>query len=265
MVQDQVPLYIDDPRGAVAVRDIVQTQQQFRSLLQEHFTEHRLGLVSNTGFQAPLFGYSSERNPENPWVFLVAGVHGDEPAGVLGLKDFLEQGDWSWLEHWNVLVIPVANPWGWVYNRRSNGQGLDLNRDFSGKNTQSPEAKLILEWLGTRKPDLVLDLHESISQAYYFYVYNSEGRALVEDFHHDLPFPLDSGHRVSGFETKDGIMEIPGYIPFFLWMGDRLPLASLFLDQTRHVFVVESSRQRPISERRAYHRRALEFFLSQEF
>jgi protein MpaA len=255
------PLYVGDPRGATPSRNLLAIQGEFRGLLAGRFEEHNVGRLAYDGFDGDIFSYTAEGSGDKPWVFLFAGIHGDEPAGVLGLKDFLSLGDWSWLEDWNALILPVANPWGWVFAKRYNGQGIDLNRDFSAKNTQSTEARLILDFLQGRQAKLALDLHESISQAHYFYVYNGDSRSKVQEFHQTIPYPLDSGHKVSGMETREGILEVPAYIPFFLWLADRRPLANLFLDQTPWSFTVESSRQRPLAERRAYHRRALEYFL----
>jgi predicted deacylase len=68
-----------------------------------------------------------------PRVVAVAGIHGDEAAGVLALLDFwqtCEPGDLAG----TVVLVPVANPTAFAaHARRSPVDGLDLNRTFPGR------------------------------------------------------------------------------------------------------------------------------------
>ena len=50
-------------------------------------------------------------------VYLCAGVHGDEPAGVLGLLEWAEENA-RLLSARDVLILPCFNPWGLVNNSR---------------------------------------------------------------------------------------------------------------------------------------------------
>jgi predicted deacylase len=36
----------------------------------------------------------------------------------------------------SIDIVPVANPWGWVYGYRYNGEGEDMNRDFASGRTR---------------------------------------------------------------------------------------------------------------------------------
>lgn len=80
---------------------------------------------------------------ERPLLF-VGGVHGDEPEGVRLAEEFLR-----WLQHEETLnseqirpwiLIPCLNPDGYEKNQRTNGNGVDLNRNFPCRDW-SPEAK----------------------------------------------------------------------------------------------------------------------------
>lgn len=84
--------------------------------------------------------FSAERHGDRPILF-VGGVHGDEPEGVELAKKFLE-----WLQKNNKpnfhswLLIPCLNPDGYSKHERTNGHGVDLNRNFPARDW-SPEAK----------------------------------------------------------------------------------------------------------------------------
>jgi len=98
-------------------------------------------------------------------LFLIARQHGNEPAGTTATLALLEHFaeaptplEQEILKYLRLVVIPVANPDGMVANRRSNGQGVDLNRDW-GKLSQ-PETQLIDWAVRAVRPDAIMDLHE---------------------------------------------------------------------------------------------------------
>ncbi len=62
-------------------------------------------------------------------VYLCAGVHGDEPAGALGLLAWAEDNH-DLLRSAPFLILPCFNPWGLVHNTRHDQAGRDLNRSF---------------------------------------------------------------------------------------------------------------------------------------
>ena len=64
-----------------------------------------------------------------PSLYLCAGVHGDEPAGVVGLLDWA-QANTNILAKRNVVIFPCFNPWGLENNMRYDADGADLNRLF---------------------------------------------------------------------------------------------------------------------------------------
>ncbi|MDH5392063.1 MAG: DUF2817 domain-containing protein [Gammaproteobacteria bacterium] len=73
-------------------------------------------------------------------VLLIGGIHGDEYSSVSILFKWLNTLDkyHSGLFHWK--VIPLLNPDGLLrkHSRRTNGNGVDLNRNFSpGANKQA--------------------------------------------------------------------------------------------------------------------------------
>jgi len=68
-----------------------------------------------------------------PRCVAIAGVHGDEPEGMLALLDFAAQCDPARLRG-TVVLVPVANPPAFAaHQRRGPSDGLDLNRVFPGR------------------------------------------------------------------------------------------------------------------------------------
>ena len=67
------------------------------------------------------------------YVYLMAGVHGDEIEGILALKTFLT---WSKLKTSSLplIIIPVLNVDGHRLGTRVNANGVDLNRNFPSPN-----------------------------------------------------------------------------------------------------------------------------------
>ena len=110
-------------------------------------------------------------NPMAPRLYLSAGMHGDEPAGPLALKQLLEENRWP---EAHLTMIPLLNPGGLAQNRRENENGIDINRDY--RHFRSPEARAHVNWLDTQPSfDLTLLLHEDWeSHGFYCYELNPD-------------------------------------------------------------------------------------------
>src|SRR5262249_44058659 len=61
-------------------------------------------------------------------VYISTGIHGDEPAGPLAALRLLQENRWP--EHFEIVFCPCLNPIGFAANTRTNGEGIDLNRDY---------------------------------------------------------------------------------------------------------------------------------------
>ena len=88
-------------------------------------------------------------------LLVLAGVHGDELAGVLAVPSILEAWNPS---HIRLVVLTPVNPVGTVKHARRNAGGQDINRDFVRFAT--PEARVVREVFDDVRPDFVISLHE---------------------------------------------------------------------------------------------------------
>jgi protein MpaA len=71
------------------------------------------------------------------WVYLIAGVHGDEVEGVYVLQqlfDWLKKDEETNLA---VIVVPIVNIDGYRQGTRVNAHGVDLNRNLPAKSWEA--------------------------------------------------------------------------------------------------------------------------------
>lgn len=106
-------------------------------------------------------------------LFLFGAIHGDEPESRVVCERFLELASAQSGPTWT--VIPVANPDGLFRAQKDNAAGVDLNRNFPSTSWQrahppgydpgahpvsEPETAAIVEILATRKPALIVAVHQ---------------------------------------------------------------------------------------------------------
>jgi predicted deacylase len=100
-------------------------------------------------------------NRSRPRLVALAGIHGDEPEGMLSLLDFWNTCD-PGRQEGTVILVPVANPPAFAaHQRRSPLDGLDLNRIFPGKADGTPSERLAYRLLHEviAGSDFVFTLH----------------------------------------------------------------------------------------------------------
>lgn len=112
-----------------------------------------------------------------PAVFILAGVHGDEPDGVeaaLRLLESLADGAAPLTRH-RLLVLPCLNPSGLADGTRANRIGQDINRQFHADRTQ--ESAAVRGFLDPHAAIMLMDLHGD-RQAQGFYLFELRGKRV---------------------------------------------------------------------------------------
>jgi len=136
--------------------------------LGEHATDVNVLSLGVSQLGDPIEAIAFTRPPPSPaiahrpTVVLLAGQHGDEPAGTEALivvaQELASGRLANILERVDVVVLPRANPDGAAAFTRNAADGTDVNRDHLLLN--SPEARAIAKLMVDVAPIVVLDLHE---------------------------------------------------------------------------------------------------------
>ena len=104
-------------------------------------------------------------------VLITGGMHGDEPAGVEAVLQFLERDNTALLNKFSFRIIPCINPYGYVHNTRETRDDVDINRAFETEGVT--EVAIVKKTLGKTQFSLAIDFHEDYD-ATGFYLYEGK-------------------------------------------------------------------------------------------
>jgi hypothetical protein len=140
-------------------------------------------------------------------IYISAGIHGDEPAGLLAALKLLRQD--AWPDQAEIFLLPCLNPIGFTLNRRENAEGVDLNRDY--RNPRSAGTRAHIAWLEQQPAfDLYLCLHEDWeAHGFYLYEHNPDQRpALAEKIITAVKAacPIDPTEIIEGRAAQGGVI-----------------------------------------------------------
>ena len=167
-------------------------------------------------------------SPTAKRILVSSGVHGDEPAGCLGMLEWLRT---EWLpEAFAWTLLPAANPSGLRLGTRHNAAGVDLNRDF--RRVRTEEVRLLRAHLAGLAGGihLHLSLHEDWeTSGFYCYQINTSGhpacaRTVLQAAGDEMPLEQSlwvDGHRLSepGLIHHEAIPDEPEGWPEAIWVA----------------------------------------------
>lgn len=188
-----------------------------------HFLD--ISPLKGTGIQGhsvtlPRFIFLGPRAGVEPWrIGIFAGLHGDEPEGVLAALELLMRcaREPELAEGYCLYVYPMCNPTGLATGRRESASGKDLNREF-WRDSAEPEVRLLEGELRAHRLHGLIALHtDDTSPGFYGY---ASGASLSE---HLLPpalaaaeqwIPINRASLIDGFPAQDGIIRegFPGVL-----------------------------------------------------
>jgi len=153
-------------------------------------------------------------DPHLPRFVLIGGIHGDEPEGSVLVEDFIESSK-ALTQGFKacVLAIPRYNPDGLKGHERTNGHGVDLNRNFPSqdwdtsarapryypgpKPESESETQGFVKLLKQKKPFLIVHCHTYIPQICYTGAKSKKwADLLAKNFGH--PVTEDIGYPTPG-------------------------------------------------------------------
>jgi murein peptide amidase A len=158
---------------AIPIREVL---QETHSLAVEQGWNSEL---IYTHEEVSLHGYHRVGDDTGWRIYISSGVHGDEPAGPLVIREMFRRKEWP--GRINFWISPCLNPAGFRLNTRENQAGIDLNRDY--RHLRTPEVRAHTSWLDKQPPfDLALLLHEDWeASGFYLYELNPLGRRSLAE------------------------------------------------------------------------------------
>ena len=180
-----------------------------------HVQPDALGEFEAHGARYPMFlARLGTPSPDKLSVLISAGIHGDEPAGVEATLRFIEHNieNPTLLTHYNFVIFPCDNPYGWERNIRESSQGVDLNRQFRVREP-APEVELITQGMSGLCFDLVYEMHEDYdSPGFYLYEFGDDPVAyLGESIIHEVStfgYPINRSPIIERRRARGGIIRL---------------------------------------------------------
>lgn len=140
-------------------------------------TQIKKWALSTEGREIALWNTESLNHQHLPRLLLIGGTHGDEPEGVRLAQDCLKHllvADPASIG-WQISIITCLNPDGISKNQRTNGRGVDLNRNYPSQNwspvfkeakyypgpnpASEPEIQAVVSWIQKYSPKLIIHFH----------------------------------------------------------------------------------------------------------
>ncbi len=159
---------------------------------------------------------------------LIIGVfHGDEPQGKYLIDEYLKTNSEEGL-----LFIPCLNPDGLQLGKRTNANGVDLNRNFPTKNWELTEkneffggmragseieTQFLTDTISEFKPELILTLHAP----YKVVNYDGPAKEISEKISQIINYPVEAS---IGYPT-------PGSFGTYAGIERQIPTITLELDE----------------------------------
>lgn len=172
----------------------------------KRLTQKVIGTVHHAGKQNEIRVVSYQtKKPTRLNVFISGGVHGDEPASVSSVLEYLRNIDQHLAKYQGVSVelIPVVNPSGWRRCERLTGASVDVNRQF--EQSDDDEIAIVKRYLEDRHYDLMIDRHEDPRahvHAFYIVTYGNNNIVAMKQAVKkvkSLGFPIRKFSKTKGY------------------------------------------------------------------
>ena len=180
---------------------------QIRSYAERSFDVSTLDEVAYRDRRFPILAVRRAHRDARKRLLVLAGVHGNEHAGLLAVPEILDAFDEAALPIELCVVTPV-NPVGAAYFSRYNALGFDINRDFS--RFETPEARAVRRVADRMRPDFLVALHEGPQDATFLFT----NRCVPDDLSmRVLRVMSDAGTVLAARDYFGRTLDPPGHAP----------------------------------------------------
>ncbi len=175
----------------------------------DRFRVRTLAEIDYEGRRHPVLEVRSDGNAERT-LLVLAGVHGNERAGILAVPAILDDyhARRDELRAVDLVVVTPVNPVGAAELSRYNADGFDINRDFERFETR--EARLVREVFDRVRPDFVVSLHEGPQDATFFFANQHVSRDAARRV---LDAMARGGTKLATEDYFGRRLDPPGYAP----------------------------------------------------
>ena len=240
-------------------RNYLQSINRLINSLNANTKIYTIGHIETTNKRYPFYKFILGK--DNPRRLLIsAGIHGDEPSGFETICSFLESGRYqTYLDEWEITILPCINPYGFEYNKRENNDNKDLNRLFKELLPPS-EVQLAKTIIKPSYFDLTIELHEDCdSEGYYLFQKSNNpnglkiGIKIIKTLQKIIPINLNKS--IDTMPAEHGIIHRLKNIEDMEWW----PMAGYsFAMQSGHCLTLESPTQLAMSTRVKSHLLAMD-------
>ena len=170
-------------------------------------------------------------NKVNPSVIVIGVFHGDEPQGDYLIREYFKNNP-----NTGLMMLPCLNKFGFKAGKRTNANGVDLNRNFPTANwaktdkgdfysgeipASEEETKFLVDLIEKYNPLAILTFHAPYKVVNYDDASNKNSRKLAEQISDIIGYPVvdDIGYATPG--------------SFGTWAGKEknIPTITLELDE----------------------------------
>jgi hypothetical protein len=252
-------------RDLGAVRQMLQAAD--RASVHQLLTE--IGRISVPGFEAPIWRMAYRPfQADLKRVLILAGLHGDETAGVDYVLTLLQRlgSTPAATILYDMDILPLVNPWGWVHAMPFTQAGIDVAADFNG--FKSTEAKVLRRFLRAKRYDLVIDLRDDPGAAgFYLRQYGTDPRrsaTRILDAIRAAGYPIEDDRSGIWLRPSDGIVTVPLWGLTVLRWSRRLTLGGYLRENvSSNIFSLVTPAVLPLADRMAMQQIAVETLLSE--
>ncbi|MBU0766945.1 succinylglutamate desuccinylase/aspartoacylase family protein [Patescibacteria group bacterium] len=171
---------------------------------QRNFKYSEVGRVGKNK-QYPYIQVQIEPPEFSKTLLVISGVHGDEPAPVTAVVEFLREYEVDYPV--KLIIFPCLNPTAMRIGTRKNWEGKDLNR--SRHWYFQPEQALCLLHSYGQKIDAVISLHEDwMSRHAYGFGFNRKYKKYFQELLKSAGeyLPVVSKDSLEGMPVEDGVI-----------------------------------------------------------
>jgi len=252
-------------RGLMPVREMLQAADADSA----HLLLTEIGRVAAPGLDYPIWRVAYRPfQADLKQVLILAGTRGNEAAAVeavLTLIQRLRSAPGS-TARYDMDIIPIVNPWGWVHDWPFTPGGIDIAYDFT--RFDSHEARIIRRFLREKRYDLALVLRED-PHATGFYLQRyaldaPEGSTRMVDRLRKAGYPMASDPGRIPLKPQNGIVDVPLWGLTYLRLTRQLTVGGYLRQNVGSVVLtVVTPADLPLADRIAMQRMAVEELLAE--